>query len=96
MITLDSVVVASRDQVSSDLAGESVILDLSSGTYYGLDNVGHRIWHLLQEPRTVAQIVSTLLQEYDVEPERCREDVLALLRRLVDKRLIEVAQTEER
>ena len=43
-----SVVVVTKDQVSADLSGEAAILNLKSGIYYGLDNVGARIWTLVQ------------------------------------------------
>ena len=81
---------AAKDQVSSDLGGEVAILDLKAGVYYGLDAVGARIWSLIQEPRTVNEIRDILLEEYDVEPERCERDLLVLLRRLADEGLVEV------
>jgi hypothetical protein len=82
--------VAAKDQVSSDLGGEVAILDLKAGVYYGLDAVGARIWSLIQEPITVNEIRDILLEEYEVEPERCEHDLLALLRRLADEGLVEV------
>jgi hypothetical protein len=85
-----SIVVATKDQVSSDLGGETAILDLKAGMYYGLDDVGARVWDLIQEPRDVGDIRDTLLEEYDVGPERCERDLLALLQRLADEGLIEV------
>jgi hypothetical protein len=85
-----STVVASRDQVSSDLGGEKAILDLKEGRYYGLDDVGARVWDLIQEPRDVGDIRDILLEEYDVAPERCERDLLALLQRLADEELVEV------
>ena len=90
MVSGDSTVVAAKDQVSSDLGGEVAILDLKAGVYYGLDTVGARIWSLIQEPRTVNEIRDILLEEYEVEPERCERDLLVLLQRLADERLIEV------
>ncbi len=90
MVSGSSTVVAAKDQVSSDLGGEVAILDLKAGVYYGLDAVGARIWSLIQEPRTVNEIRDILLEEYDVEPERCERDLLALLRRLADEGLVEV------
>ena len=81
---------AANDQVSSDLGGEVAILDLKAGVYYGLDAVGARIWSLIQEPITVNEIRDILLEEYEVEPERCEHDLLALLRRLADEGLVEV------
>ena len=90
MISRRSTVVATGDQVSSDLKGEVAILNLKAGVYYGLDGVGARIWTLLQEPKTVSEIRDVLLQEYDVEAERCKRDLLALLQRLVNEGLVEV------
>jgi hypothetical protein len=89
-LQLQSVVLASTDQVSSDLANDVAILDLKAGAYFGLTKTGARIWKLLQTPRTVAQIRDCLLQEYNVEPERCETDLLALLHVLVAKGLVEV------
>ena len=86
-----SVIVASKDQVSSDLGGEVAILNLKAGVYYGLDEVGGaRIWNLPQEQKTVNEIQDILLKEYDLEPERCERDLLTLLQRLVTKGLVEV------
>jgi hypothetical protein len=89
-ISLGSSIVAARNQVSSDLGGEVAILDLQGGTYYGLDSVGARIWNLLQQPRTVEEVRDVLLSEYEVDPDRCEHDLLALLRRLADEKLVEV------
>ena len=85
-----STVVAAGDQVSSDLGGEVAILNLRAGMYYGLDDVGARVWQLLQEPTVVGDIQATIAQEYEVEPTRVREDVLALLNQMADEGLIEV------
>src|SRR6202790_5908895 len=85
-----SVVVAAKDEVSCDLAGEAAILNVKSGVYYGLDPVGARIWPLMQEPRAVAEIQNTITGEYDVEPERCARDLFGLLNKLLEEGLIEV------
>ena len=85
-----STVVAVESQVSSDLGGEVAILDLGSGMYYGLDEVGARVWELIRNPRAVEEIVDVILDEYDVGAEEGRGDVLALLQELADKGLVEV------
>lgn len=91
-MTLDphSIVVASKDQLASDIGGETVILGLSAGRYYGVDAVGARIWQLIQEPTAVADVKRTIVAEYDVDPERCEVDLLKLLQRMVDAGLVEV------
>ncbi len=89
-LSVSSRVVATRDQVSSDLGGEVAILHIGAGTYYGLDAVGARIWGLIQKPRTVEEIRDVLVDEYEVRPDRCESDLIALLQRLASEGLIEV------
>ena len=90
MISTTATIRATRDQVSSDLDGEAVILYPKSGQYYGLDDVGTRVWQLIQEPRTVNEIRDALLEEYEVASERCEGDLLRLLEILRAEGLIEV------
>ena len=85
-----STVVVAKDQVSCDLSGEAAILNLKTSVYFGLNTVGASIWKLIQEPKTVSEIRDAILKEYDVEPDRYEADLLALLKELFDKELIEV------
>jgi hypothetical protein len=91
-ITPSSIVVASKDQISCDLAGEAAILDLKKGIYFGLDEVGATVWGLLAEPRSVSEIQGALLERYDVDADRCARDLLGLLDELRMRGLIEVDQ----
>lgn len=82
-------VVATRRHVSQTVAGEVVILHLDDGAYYGLNEVGTRVWQLLQEPRTVAELVEGVVEEFDVSAEECALDVAQLLEALEEKGLVE-------
>ena len=57
--------------------------------HYGLEEVGARIWELIAEPRTVGEICDTLLDEYEVEPDVCERDVIALLGELAAKGFVQ-------
>ncbi|MCK5544254.1 MAG: PqqD family protein [Desulfobulbaceae bacterium] len=81
---------ASDGKIHRDLDGEAVILDLDTGQYLGLDETGTRIWTLLQESRSVREILDILLDEYDVEMEPCVHDLREFLRDLAGNGLIEV------
>ena len=83
-------VVVSQDQVSCDLSGESAILNLKAGIYYGLNDVGTRIWKLIQEPKRMGELLDAILEEYEVEPDRCEADIIALLQAFMENGLIEV------
>ena len=69
---------------------ETVILDLASGTYFGLDPVGARIWQLMTEGKTLAEVCATMLAEYEVTREDIERDVLRLTEELRAKQLISV------
>jgi len=85
-----SIVVASSNQVSCPLGDESAILNLSNTVYYGLDPVGTRVWHLLQKPKSVSELRDALVDEYDVDAERCENDLLELLEKMRVEGLIVV------
>ena len=89
-ITLRETVVTAKDQVTADLGGEIIILDLGSGEYFGLNEVGSKIWELITEPRAVAEVRDELVAAYpDVDPAQCEEDLLALLNEMHEASLIE-------
>jgi hypothetical protein len=83
--------VAAPDQVSSELDGDAVILNLNSGVYFGLDPVGARVWELLQQPRTIDEIRGAMLHEFDVDPDQCHRDLVELLEQMRTKGLVNVA-----
>ena len=74
--------------MARQVGDETVILDLAGGTYYGLDPVGARVWQLIGEGRTLAEICDTLLDEYDVTREQLERDVLDLADKLLERKLI--------
>ena len=88
-IVSSSIVSAAEHQVCCDLGGEAVILNLQNGVYYGLCEVGARIWSLIEKPCSFEQILRALLQEYDIDPERCERQTRALLNDLAAHGLIE-------
>lgn len=74
----------------SDLKDEAVILNLTNGVYYGLNAVGVAIWKALRAPVTVTEIELVIMQEFDVEQERCRREILSFLDRMSKEKLIEI------
>lgn len=86
----DTRIVVSRDQVSTTLSGETIILQMRDGTYYGLDAVGTRIWSLIQEPVSLADVSATVEREYEVDGPRAMTDLIALVGELFDRGLIEI------
>jgi Coenzyme PQQ synthesis protein D (PqqD) len=92
-IANESRVVVSKDQVACDTGdSDSTIVTWRNDVYYGLDPVGKRVWQLLQEPTTVAQIRDVLKAEYDVEPAQLESDIRELLEQLAEQGLVEITR----
>ncbi len=89
---LDVTIAVVSHQVSCDLSGESIVLELDSGVYYGLNEVAARVWTLAQSPVTLHAVVRTLLDEYDVAREQCERDVLGLVHELRERGLLDVRE----
>jgi hypothetical protein len=74
--------------ICRELGGETVLLNLVSGIYYGLDFVGTRVWQLLVEGRTIAGVCEAMLEEYDVGPEVLHDDVVRLVGELCERDIV--------
>jgi hypothetical protein len=94
-LTMQTIVVASKDQLASNLAGETVILGLSKGRYYGVDAVGARVWQLIQTPASIDAVRTAILSEYDVSSEQCEADLLKLLEKMIEEGLVEVGTASD-
>jgi hypothetical protein len=81
----------SKDVLAQEMDGETVLLDLASESYFGLDAVGTRVWQLLNEGQGKFAIIDTLLDEYEVEREALERDISELLDRLSAAGLIEIS-----
>jgi len=89
-IPLDANIVRGTEQVSCDFEEDTVILNILDGMYYELSDVGARVWELVESPRTFQEIEGVILDEYEVDPARCREDIERLIGELASKGLVEV------
>jgi hypothetical protein len=78
----------SPDVLSQEVSGETVLLDIRSESYFGLDPVGTRIWELLQENGNLASIHQTMLAEFDVESDKLEADLIELIGKLEDAGLV--------
>ena len=76
------------------IGDEAVILNLKNELYLGLDPVGTRMWTVLQSSASIEAAHASLLDEFDVEPERLRRDMDRLLDQMLEHGLIELHPVE--
>ena len=86
--SLQDTVRISEDVVFRELDGEAVLLNLASGVYFGLNDVGTRIWSLLAEDGALRSVFEAMKQQYDVPPERLEKDLLELVEQMRSKGLV--------
>jgi hypothetical protein len=90
-ISMSTVVVASEQQISCDVADEAVLLSVQSGDYYGLNPVAASIWRLIQQQGTLADVRDALLAEYSgIEPQVCEQEIVAFVAEMLALELVEV------
>ncbi len=89
-VTLSTIVERRNDLPTVDLDGEVGLMNVENGEYYGMDPIGSRIWELVEKPKAVSEIVSLLIEEYDVEENVCQEQVLDFINSLVKKDLVNI------
>ena len=92
MIKTESYIKRNKEVFASEIDEEVVMMNVDTGKYYGMDAIGSRIWELIDEKIQVKKLISTLMEEYDVSEEECRNDVLEFLNELYDQQLVQIEQ----
>ena len=79
----------STEQVSSNMAGEVVILNHDKGMYYGLSEVGALVWSALEGgPKSFEELCELVMADYEIDRANCEEDISALLTDLIKEKLV--------
>jgi hypothetical protein len=89
--SFDQKLTPAQDTLINVIEGESVLLNLNSESYFGLDPVGTRMWTLLADSDSIQSAYETMLDEYDVSPDKLRMDMQDLMEKLIANGLMEVA-----
>lgn len=76
------------DTIYTPVGSDGVMFNINAGLYHSLNDVGVRIWELLETPRTAAQIRDRLLEEFAVEEQVCQAAVLDFVDKLLDRGVI--------
>ncbi|MDF2572597.1 MAG: hypothetical protein K0R55_4201 [Sporomusa sp.] len=87
-INSNTLVAQVMDLLAAEIDGETIMLNIENGMYYQLDVTGSRIWDLLGEQRRVSELISNLVEEYNVQPEQCCSDTLKFIREIWDEGLV--------
>lgn len=92
-ILLTQWVVQGKGNIVSEMDGEKVMMNIQNGKYYNLSKVGSKIWDMMKEPISVAQLVNALMSSYAVGQTECEEQVRSFLEHLFEENIIEIGET---
>lgn len=90
MTTLNrtTILVRNSDLISTNMDGETVMMSIERGEYYGLGGIGGFLWDLLEKPISIELLIQTVCNEYEVEEAQCESDILHFVDRLLQSQTI--------
>lgn len=89
-LPLSTVIVRHPDMLSAEIGGEAVMMSIEKGAYFGLNPVATRIWDLIEQPRSLAELVAAVFDEYDVDAMQCEADVREFSADMLERGLAQV------
>lgn len=89
-ISVNHLIVQGKGNIVSDMGGEKVMLSINKGKYYNLGEIGGEIWELIERPISIAQLVTSLISEYEIDQSECEEEVISFLQLLLEEDLINI------
>ncbi len=90
MIDMKTIIQKTDNSIESEIDGEIVLMNLDNNEYYSMDRIGSVIWNSMVEPITIENIISKLLETYNVTQEACEEGTMKFLSVLKDKGIITI------
>ncbi|MGI1799565.1 lasso peptide biosynthesis PqqD family chaperone [Priestia sp. TRN 1309] len=88
------VVIQSEGNIVSDMGNEKVMLNIKNGKYYNLGEIGGEIWESISKPTEVNNLVNHIVKKYDVQTDKCEEEVISFLENLYQESLIKLVVEE--
>jgi hypothetical protein len=78
--------------VATDMDGEVIMMSVESGQYFHFDDIATLVWHKVEQPCSIGEIIAHVREIYDVSAEECRRDLHALIIKLRDFKILNVAR----
>ena len=89
-LDLNTKIQQNKKILTSDVDGEKVMMSIMKGEYYGLGKTGTFIWDLLEEPIKINDIINRITERFNVNKEKCYNDIIPFIKDLIEKELVVV------
>ena len=88
---LTTILSRGEDYVFNEVDGELVMMNIETGSYASLNDTGKSIWGLIEEPKTVDEVLTALIVEYDIDKQTAETEVLSFIKKLVKGKVITIS-----
>lgn len=87
---MNCVVQRDLDVIAAEADQDIVMVNISNGFYYGVSDVGRRIWEAIERPKRISDLIEDLAERYNVDRSKCEAETLSFLEDLRAERLLQV------
>jgi hypothetical protein len=88
---LTTILARGEDYVFNEVDGELVMMNIENGSYASMNDTGKSIWGLIEEPKTVDEVLTALIVEYDIDRQTAETEVISFIKKLVKVKVITIS-----
>lgn len=88
LIKIDQLLVRNPDLIATNMDGDTVMMSIERGEYYGVGGVGTRVWELLEKPMNLSELIAAICAEFEVDEATCQADMERFIRELMDNGMV--------
>ena len=74
--------------ITNEIDDEILMMSIEDGKYYGLNAVGSEIWKMLDEPKSIEEIIPALMEIFEIDDETCRKESLDFIESMIKNNII--------
>ena len=83
-------IILNQELLQSEIDGETIMMSIDNGKYYGLNTVASRIWEIIKEEPLFSELITKLVEEYNIDSLKCESDTKEFLANLIENKLIRI------
>jgi len=83
-------IILNQELLQSEIDGETIMMSIDNGKYYGLNTVASRIWEIIKDEPLFSELIEKLVEEYEIEQKQCEAETQEFLSKLIENKLIKI------
>ncbi len=88
MLEKNQIIYRNSEILVNEVGGETVMMSIENGTYYGMNPTGNYIWNLLQEESSIEELLVKLSNTYNLSEDQCQKEVLPFVQTMIDEKIL--------